>query len=324
MLGAIVIAGTNRGASGKAIDAATSRFGSNWGEWHTSLTSISIVGCSTVVRTVGYLKQSGVEEVSVVGGRARGAMAVVSVDGEAEAWSAAGRQVRAYREDGIEAVLLIRASGYFEFDVAALVAQHQQEGVPVLRAADRDGVLDVWVIDPSSFDDANLISNLETAPVSECAAGYFNRLLGPQDLRRLAADLLTGKCRMRPQGKEERPGVWIDEGAQVARGARVVAPAYIGKDAKVADDCLITRCSNVEDNCYVDFGTAVEDTSILSHTYVGIGLDLSHSVVDGEEVLNLHHQVRLRINDPVVVRRNSPRTQQHHRLPRTEVSEVAL
>ena len=73
---------------------------------------------------------------------------------------------------------------------------------------------------------------------------------------------------------------------------------------------MITRCSNVEMNSYVDFGTAVEDSSILSDTYVGIGLDLSHSVVDGGDVLNLQHHVHLHITDPVVMRRFAAKARQ--------------
>jgi hypothetical protein len=52
----------------------------------------------------------------------------------------------------------------------------------------------------------------------------------------------------------------------------------------------------------VDYGTVVEDSSVLSNTYVGIGLDLSHSMVEGNNLLNLQHEVVLKISDPVVLR----------------------
>jgi hypothetical protein len=55
----------------------------------------------------------------------------------------------------------------------------------------------------------------------------------------------------------------------------------------------------------VDFGTAVEDSTILPNSYVGIGLDLSHSIVDGRNLLNLQHNVDLEITDPVVMRQNT-------------------
>jgi len=49
----------------------------------------------------------------------------------------------------------------------------------------------------------------------------------------------------------------------------------------------------------------VEDSSILPNTYVGIGLDLSHSIVNGRSLLNLQHNVNLEITDPVVMRENN-------------------
>jgi NDP-sugar pyrophosphorylase family protein len=79
---------------------------------------------------------------------------------------------------------------------------------------------------------------------------------------------------------------------------------------------LITRCSNVESGCQIDYGTVVEDSSILSNSYVGIGLDLSHSIVDGSNLLNLERGVTLEIADPCVIRLNRiPRQEKNLRLP---------
>jgi UDP-3-O-[3-hydroxymyristoyl] glucosamine N-acyltransferase len=62
-------------------------------------------------------------------------------------------------------------------------------------------------------------------------------------------------------GREIKPRVWVDDGAQLHRRARVVAPAYIGRASSVREDTLITRFSNVESFCEVDYGTAIEDDS---------------------------------------------------------------
>ena len=101
-------------------------------------------------------------------------------------------------------------------------------------------------------------------PARYFVRGYVNRLTGPADLRRLAVDALTSRCRLRPQGTESRPGVWMDEGAQVHRDARIVAPIFIGRGARISEQCLVTRCSSIESNCHIDYGTVVEDSSILS------------------------------------------------------------
>jgi len=153
-------------------------------------------------------------------------------------------------------------------------------------------------------------------PACYWIGGYVNRLETPRDLRRLAADGLTARCRLRPLGFETRPGVWIDEGAQVNRDARVVAPAYIGRGTKVEAQCLITRCSTIESNCQIDYGTVVEDSTVLMKSYVGIGLDLSHSIVDRTNLFNLERDVAMEIVDPCVIRQNRiQRKDKNRRVP---------
>jgi carbonic anhydrase/acetyltransferase-like protein (isoleucine patch superfamily) len=94
----------------------------------------------------------------------------------------------------------------------------------------------------------------------------------------------------------------MDEGAEVHRRARIVAPAFIGCASKVKADALITRLSNIERDCCVDSGTVVEDSSILANTTVGICLDLCHAVTSGNKLWNLEREVTVQIVDPSVMR----------------------
>ena len=109
---------------------------------------------------------------------------------------------------------------------------------------------------------------------------------------------------MRPSGQELRPGIWVDEGAEIDRRARIVAPAYIGRNSKVRADALVTRCSSIERDCCIDFGTIVEDSSILANTRLGIWLDVRHAVASGDKLMSLKHDVLLEIADPNVMRFN--------------------
>jgi len=319
VLGAIIIAGQTLREVG---DTPSSGEGAK----HACLASIQVLGCSTIVRTVEYFRRSGVDEISVFGNRATGGHRSAEFDSsyrEEDAWRSAAQQLRRYQEDGINTVLITRAGAYVECDVAALLEEHCEHGEPVTRTFDKDGPLDMWAVDPLRFSDGDeLLTCLRNVSTADCeVGGYVNRLNGLSDVRRLAADILSSRCRMRPHGTETRPGVWMAEGAQVGRGARVVAPAYLGRGARIAEECLVTRCSSVESNSHIDFGTVIEDSSILPDTYVGIGLDITHSVVDGGEVLNLHHGVHLHISDPVVIRRTAS-----HRDSRSEfqMGEMAM
>ena len=96
----------------------------------------------------------------------------------------------------------------------------------------------------------------------------------------------------------------MNEGAEVHRSARIVSPAFIGRGSRIEEQCLITRCSNVENNCQIDYGTVIEDSSILPNSYVGIGLDISRSIIQGNSLLNLERDVTLEIADPGVMRLN--------------------
>jgi hypothetical protein len=60
----------------------------------------------------------------------------------------------------------------------------------------------------------------------------------------------------------------------------------------------------VESFCEVDYGTVIENTSVLSNSYVGIWLDVSHAVVCGNKLLNLERDVTLDVNDASMLRKS--------------------
>ena len=222
-----------------------------------------------------------------------------------DAWLGATQILRRHKEPGIDVTFLVRAAAYVELDPVDALRFHREQQQVVTRAFDEDGPLDIWIIDTARAESEDILFMLgESEPARYAVQGYVNRLEEARDLRRLAVDSLSSRCRLRPQGSETRPGVWIDEGAQVHRTARIVAPAFVGRKSKVEEQCLITRCSNVESNCQIDYGTVVEDSSILSNSYVGIGLDVAHSIVNGNKLLNLERDVTLEIADPNMIRRN--------------------
>lgn len=217
----------------------------------------------------------------------------------------AGECFGRYKQKGCEAALVARCGAYVELDVENMFAFHREQGVESTRAFAADGPLDVWIVDPSVVEYSSIFSPrfCDRSAIYRAQA-YVNRLQSARDFRRLVLDSFQSRCRLSPDGLEIKPGIWVCEGAQIERSARIVAPAFIGRNAEVSDECLITRGSNLERSSHIDFGTAVENSSILANTYVGIGLDLSHSIVDGHNLLNFQHEVSLQITDPVVLHRN--------------------
>jgi len=287
------------------------------------LSCVEVLGLSVVARFIEEFHRAGISTVSVLGNISGASFdfdsaARVQPCSKEEVWRKAAEQLWSDKQNSAEAILIVRAGAYLDLDLKDFFQFHREHGQAVTRAFDREGPLDVWIVDPAGIaEGTDILALLYTPdPIQYLVRGYVNHLEHPRDLRRLVVDSLTSRCGLRPQGTEIRPGIWMDDSAQVHRDARIVAPAFIGRGARVGEQCLITRSSNIESNCQVDYGTVVEDSSILSNSYVGIGLDLSHSIVDGNNLLNLERNVTLEIADPCVIRPNRvSRSDKNFKLP---------
>jgi len=298
---AIVIVGNDSGP----VDLAPSAI------QHTVLASVDVLGTSVVRRTVERLLRDGIESIAIccsssVESEGFDEHPSLTILTAADPWEAAVAELARY-EDRLDCVLIMRIGAYVEFDLGDAVRFFGEHSDNVVRGFDDEGPLDLWMIRPEVIDNANLFSRLQLGKSTYYPVrGYINRLRHPRDLRRLVVDSFNSRCRLRPQGSEVRHGIWMCDGAQVEKSARIVSPSFIGRDVTISEQCLVTRYSNIERDSYVDYGTVVEDTTILPNSYVGIGLDLAHSVVDGRSLVNLHHGVMLKIGDPVVMRQNKP------------------
>ena len=308
MIGAIVIAeAENRENGPQETPGSSSLSGRN--QLVECLAGVELLGMSVLARLIQNL--TGTKTIAgvsvVVDGRLPDFDLThdpdVVIHATSDVWGVAREQLLDQRHRGLDSVLIIRTGAYIECDLDDLVRFHHRSGEAVTGVGDDQGALDFWVVNShiASGDD-DLRTRLEGAEACYRIQGYVNRLDSWWEMRRLVIDGLTLRCLFWPQGREVRPGVWMAEGAQLKRGARIVAPGFIGRDVTISDQCLITRCTNVENGSYVDYGTVVEDSSILAGTYIGIGLDLSHSIAHGTHLAHLDHDVVLEITDPMVVR----------------------
>lgn len=308
-LGAIVVLGD----SGSPVSASPAT-GAKFAE---PLAYLDVLGRSTAERIVEKFGRADVEAVCVLrekGGSSESKPSFTAFENvefqEADnPRSAIQSKLQEYSRNGIEHAFLLFGNIYAETDLLDFFYFHRESRQKVTRSINRDGVLDLWVVDCKRGQDVDLSELL--AETTKSANSYFireyvNRLMSPGDLRRFASDSLQGRCSVRPSGREVKRGIWIDVEAEVHRRARIVAPAYIGRRSKVMEDTLITRSSNIERDCCVDYGTVIEDSSILQNTEVGICLDVCHGIANGNKLLKLDRDVVIEISDPAVMRSNSP------------------
>jgi NDP-sugar pyrophosphorylase family protein len=303
------------------------------------LACVEILGRTITERMIERLVRTGVESVFVILEQEaachltslRTAFANVKVEVAYDAIAAISEKLGEYSQSGIDYCFVVSASTYVENDLLDLFYFHRESRQAVTRAVDPEGPLSLWVVDCAKAQRCpveRLLSQEKGHATSYFVRGYVNRLRHPRNLRRFAVDSLCGRCEARPSGKEIKPGVWVDEGADIHRRARLVAPAYIGRGVNVREGTLITRCSAVEAGSRVDSGSVIDDTSVFANTEVGICLDVCHAVVSGNRLLSLERNCMLEIHDASLLRstvldRVSPSGLRDRGLkPETEIATV--
>ena len=316
-LGAIVVVDGDRDVPGAF---RTSHLAES-GHGETPLSFVEILGRPLLEHMMARLIAADVEAITLIIHtdafpripKFRGSLGNVAVEVTEEVWSMVSVTLMGYAERGISYSFVLKPTAYTEADIVDLLDFHRQGNRAVTRASDHAAPLDFWVVNCNGAGGG--VSALSSADgASSLAAGYFvkeysKRITDLRDIRQLVPDAFLGRCQLRPGGMQIRPGVWAEEGVNIGRGARIVAPAYLGRGAEIKENTLVTRCSNIESFSYVDYGTVIEDSSVMPNTYVGIWLDVRHSVVRGNKLLSLKRNVMVEISDSSLIRSNSPNRQ---------------
>jgi hypothetical protein len=252
----------------------------------------------------------------------RGALGNLTVHVADDPWPAVAHILENYSTNGCDCALVTKPTAYIEADIPDLLDFHRQSERGITRACDREGPLDLWVMncDPrEEIAGGSLTAALlqpDCFPASYFLKVYVRRISHPQDVRQLVTDAFLARCRLHPIGEQRRPGIWVGRGVEVRRGARIVGPAYLGARCTIGERVVITRFSNIEHDSYIDYGTVIENSSVLPNTYVGIWLDVRRSIVHGNQLLNLERGVLVEVCDPRLLRSQVPT----RRLKRTPAS----
>jgi carbonic anhydrase/acetyltransferase-like protein (isoleucine patch superfamily) len=262
-----------------------------------------ILGETLLQRTLNSLRDSGVQQRTVLfeetGSESLFPSRVPSVGEFFSAWEASvGQQL----DRGAEILLLIRLGAYLELDYGQLLDFHRQTSGVLTQVYDQKSAFEIAVVNTNQLqgDKGSYRGRLSAViPYHRRYefSGYSNRLREPQDFRRLVRDALLHRNSIRPVGEEVSPEIWFGEGTTVDATSRISAPAYIGAHTRVKGSCLINGATSIERDCEVDFGTTVTDSCVLPETYVGIGLNLVHSIVTANKLFHLDRNVEIEILD---------------------------
>ena len=317
-LGAIVVIGAGSGTGGLRSRA---RQGSGEPLFAEPVECIDILGRSMLERTIERFNRADVDAITVLAPSGysfpalTGNLSNVSRLAENDVSSAIVQRLTEYSQNGIDHSFVTAASLYTETDLLDFFYFHREARQGATRGQDSQSPLDLWVVDCAKakfIDVQSLLAGTAKTDASYFIREYVSRLGEARDLRRLVSDALCGRCAVRSTGREIKPGIWVEGGAEIHRGARIVAPAFIGAGTCIEEDTLITRCSSIEKGCYIDCGTVIEDSSVLANTHIGIWLDVCHAVAGGNKLWSLAHEAMVEISDASILRSNGAVRQETH------------
>jgi len=266
-----------------------------------------LLGQTLLQRTRQSLRDSGVEQQTVLfeqpGSKGLIPSGSKTSDGFSSAWeTAVGQQLN----DGVEVLLLIRMGAYLEIDFRDLLRFHRETSNGLTQVYGKNSAFDLAVISASKLrSESGSYRRHLSALVPQSRrynfSGYSNKLREPADLRRLVQDALTGRNAICPAGEQAGHSIWIGEGASVDSSASLCGPVYIGAGTEIKGSCIINGTTAIERDCEVDFGTTVTDSCVLPGTYVGMGLNIVHSIVAPNRLFHLDRNVGMDISDAHII-----------------------
>ena len=173
------------------------------------LACVEVLGRSVLESMIERFVRADVETITVLVAAEhscgveplRGAYENVSVRTVDDVLSAVSDQLRDYSQRSIEHSFVVSANVYAETDLLDLFYFHREARQVATRGMDRDGTLDLWVVDCAQAHQSELeglLAQAEKIGATYFIRDYVNRLQHPQDLRRLVSDALSGRCAMRP------------------------------------------------------------------------------------------------------------------------------
>ena len=102
------------------------------------------------------------------------------------------------------------------------------------------------------------------------------------EYRKAQRDFLDGKLNYRPCGKQTRPGIWIDEGVQIAHGVKLLAPCLIGRGSRIGKGSVIGAHTVLGNNVRIGTGSQVRNCTFWEGAEVGNRIRLENCILGGK------------------------------------------
>lgn len=111
------------------------------------------------------------------------------------------------------------------------------------------------------------------------AEGYWTDVGSIAEYARANADLLQGRVRAEPIGREIAPGVFGGGDVEIDGTARLVGPIYLGGGVKIGPLAEIVGPTVLRDYVVVDAGAIIDRSIVWRNSYVGERAELHGAIV---------------------------------------------
>ncbi len=92
-------------------------------------------------------------------------------------------------------------------------------------------------------------------------------------------DVLRGKIRIDPLGREIAPGIWVQNDVDIAPTATLRPPLFLGNGVSIKSNAYVEGPSVLRDYCMIDTRAQVERSIIWRNSYVGEAVEVRGAIV---------------------------------------------
>ena len=111
------------------------------------------------------------------------------------------------------------------------------------------------------------------------AEGYWTDVGNIAEYRRANADVLQGKVKVEPIGREISPGVFAEDDVEIDASALVVGPVYLGRGTKIGGQAQIIGPTVLRDYVVVEPGAVIDRAIVWRNTYIGERSEVHGAIV---------------------------------------------
>ncbi|MGB9802214.1 sugar phosphate nucleotidyltransferase, partial [Desulfofundulus sp.] len=111
--------------------------------------------------------------------------------------------------------------------------------------------------------------------------GYWCDIGNLQQYLQAHQDVLSGRVEITIPAREVEPGIWVGDGADISKSARITGPVLIGDRSYVGPDAEIEPFTVLGEGCLIQDRASIKRSVLWNNVYVGPGAALRGAIVAG-------------------------------------------